>query len=515
MKVTLAGTITEALDDVLASDPDRVAVVDPRRSLTYSELDRNADAAAAALSALGVRAGDRVAACLPNEVDIVVAFHGAMRLGAIWVGINRPLAPAEKDTLLHAAQPVVLLAEPKVAAEHHDPSWRTLTVESADRSSTWRAALTAAAGASRLPPPDPDAAAAVAFTSGTTGSPRGIVHSQRNLLLPAAALVAASHYDKSLRKGDCLPLTILNLQVLTSLLTAAAGGCCVLTDRRDARGIAEWIESERVTVWNGVPTQLYSMVHDPEIEAAQFSSLREAWAGGAPCPEDVFRQFLARFGVPLRQTYGLTEAPTVVAIEDLAAPHVAGASGRPLPHLRVTVRGDDGTALPPLDMGEISVSAVREGPWAGRYQPHLGLWRDGGVERSADDGLLRTGDIGYLDDHGNLFVRDRKSLVIIRGGANVYPTEVEQLLDRVPGVRASAVVGLPDDRLGQRVAAAVEVDPASPATEASIQEILRVQLAKYKVPERIMIIDWLPRNAMGKVRRQAVLDLLASGETSP
>jgi long-chain acyl-CoA synthetase len=498
-------TITEALDHVLAVDPDRSALVGPSGSLRYGELDAAADAAASALRDLGVGTGDRVAVCLPNDLDIVVAFHGTMRCGAVWVGVNAALAPPEKEVLMAAASPRLLLADPATAATH-ESTWRTLRVDPADDTADWAQALAAHRGAPRLALPDPDAPAGIAFTSGTTGQPKGIVHSQRNLLVPAWSLAASRGYDETTRKGDCLPLTILNLQVLTSLLTAAAGGCCMVTDRRDARGVAEWIERESVTVWNGVPALLYSMVHDPAIEPAMLASLQEVWTGGAPCPEDLFAAFQERFRVPLHQTYGLTEAPTVVSIDPVGGPHVPGASGVPLPHLLVEIRDDSDRALPPGGEGEIVVRAAREGAWADTYRPMVGTWRDDHVEPFEHD-ALRTGDIGTLDAAGNVIVRDRKKLVILRGGANVYPAEVEDVLAAAPGVRAGAVLGIPDPRLGQRVVAAVEVEPSTFESVDAVREHCRQRLARYKVPDQIVVVDTLPRNAMGKIQRPVLTDL--------
>ncbi len=501
----LAKTITAALDHVLEADPTRLALVGPSASLSYEELDAAADAAAAAFREMGVSPGDRVAASLANDVDIVVSFHGAMRLGAVWVGVNRALAAAEKESLLDAATPTIFLADPDNAAAH-EARWRVVRVDPANPQSDWPAALAAAAGAARLAAPDPDDPAAIAFTSGTTGLPKGIVHSQRNLLLPAASLAASRHYDSTLRKGDCLPLTILNLQVLTTLLTSAAGGCCVLTDRRDARGVAEWLAIQAVTVWNGVPALIYSMVHDPDLDPQLFASVQEVWTGGAACPDDLFEVFRSRFGVPLRQSYGLTEAPTVVTIEPVGGEHIDESSGVALPHLDVGIRDDDGSELPAGQVGEIVVRAARQGPWAGEYTPMLGYWQDAAVERfEAQE--LHTGDIGVLDDAGNLFVRERKKLVIIRGGANVYPAEVERVLERVPGVRASAVIGLPDPRLGQRVVAAIEADPGFAVNPGEVLEHCRGQLARYKVPEQIIVVGTLPRNAMGKVQREPLAAL--------
>jgi acyl-CoA synthetase (AMP-forming)/AMP-acid ligase II len=502
-------TISETLDRVLEDDPGRPALIAPSGMLSYAELDAAANAAAASLQQMGVAPGDRVAASLPNDLDIVTAFHGAMRLGAIWVGVNRNLAAPEKDVLLAAAGPTVFVADPDTAASHTGP-WRVVPAGADDPgsewASEWASALRSSAGASRPPAPDPEAPAAIAFTSGTTGQPKGIVHSQRNLLLPAASLAASRGYDETLRKGDCLPLTILNLQVLTTLLTSAAGGCCILTDRRDARGVAEWLFREKVNLWNGVPALLYSMTHDAEIDPQLLSSLREVWTGGGACPEDLYTAFEARFGVRLRQSYGLTEAPTVVTMEAMDDQHVDGSSGVLLPHLAMAVRDDDGRDLPTGEMGEIVVCGVKEGPWAGTYTPMTGYWRDGSVEPYRSD-ELPTGDIGAVDGSGNLFVRDRKKLLILRGGANVYPNEVERELERVPGVRGSAVVGVPDERLGQRVVAVIEVEPDFGLVAEDVIDHCRGRLARYKVPEQIRIVDALPRNAMGKVQRAPLTEL--------
>jgi acyl-CoA synthetase (AMP-forming)/AMP-acid ligase II len=505
MKHIHLGPITETLDHVLESEPNRNALVAASGALSYRDLDAAANAAAAALVELGVRPGDRVAASLPNDTDIVVAFHGAMRLGAIWVGINRPLAPVEKEELLAAADPALFLADADTAATHAR-RWRTIPARDPDGKTDWSRAVAAFPNAARPPTPDPKLPAGIAFTSGTTGAPKGIVHSQRNLLLPAASLVASRGYDETLRKGDCLPLTILNLQVLTTLVTSRAGGCCILTDRRDARGVAQWIAKESVNVWNGVPAILYSMTQDQQLDPGLLATLRDVWTGGAPCPEELFEAFHSRFGLKLHQSYGLTEAPTVVSIEPLEGQHVPGSSGRVLPHLEVAICDDAGSDLPVANNGEIVVRAARGGQWAGEYTAMLGYWNSGELEPFGSR-ELRTGDIGSLDAEGNLHVHDRKKLLILRGGANVYPAEVERVIDRLPSVRASAVIGVADARLGQIVVAAVEIDPGSLLAPTQVIDHCRESLARYKVPERVVFVESLPRNAMGKVQRGSLAEL--------
>jgi acyl-CoA synthetase (AMP-forming)/AMP-acid ligase II len=472
-------SVARVLDGALAADPGREALVTRTRRLSYAALDAEADRAAQALRAMGVRTGDRVAATLPNDADVVVAFHGAMRLGAVWLGINRALAEPERQFQIEDSGATIYLTE--------DGGGVGLT--------EWREAVAAAEPEPVGVEVDPMAPAGIAYTSGTTGRPKGAVHSQHGLLTPGAVLVETRGYGPDLRKGDCFPFTILNMAVLTTLLVSQAGGCSIVMDRIDAEGVAEWIRTERVTTWNGPPALLLSLATMDEVAAEDLASLEEVWTGGADCPEAIRSAFEAKFGLPVLATYGLTEAPTVVSIDPVGGPHVAGSSGRPLPHLAVTIED-----------GEVCVAPA---PGDDRYRLMLGYWqRDQATAEALAGGKLHTGDIGHLDDEGNLHLRDRKSLVIIRGGANVYPAEVERVLAERPELLASAVFGVPDDRLGERVVAVVELAEDASFDEDAVREHCLAQLAKYKVPERFGVVTSLPRNAMGKVIRTELPSLL-------
>jgi long-chain acyl-CoA synthetase len=500
-------TVARVFERALADDPDREALVTRSRRLTYAELDRLANRAAHALADLGVRTGDRVAASLPNEIDVVVAFQGAMRLGAVWVGVNRNLAPPEKRWQLEDCGAALYLSDdtsgPAPGETAAGPGLPIVDL------AAWRAAVDAADDDPVGSDVDPHAPAGIAYTSGTTGRPKGAVHSQHNLLVPGAVLVETRGYGPDLRKGDCFPFTILNMAVLTTLLVSQAGGTSIVMDRIDAEGVAEWIRRERVTTWNGPPALLHSLAHMDEIAPSDLASLDEVWTGGADCPEAIRSAFEAKFGLPVLATYGLSEAPTVVAIDGRDGDdHVAGASGRPLPHLAVRIAGDDGASLPAGEAGEICVGAADD-----RYRTMLGYWeRPDATKATLLDGPhgteLRTGDIGFLDAGGRLHVRDRKSLVILRGGANVYPAEVERVLLDHPAVEAGAVLGVPDERLGERVAAVVQPTAGTTLGLDDLRAHLRANLARYKVPEQISVVDELPRNAMGKIIRTELLALL-------
>ena len=481
----MVDTIARVLDRALAERPDAEAVVARSGRLTYRELDAAADRAAGAFTALGLRTGDHVAVSLPNDLDVVVAFHGAMRLGLVWIGLNTALAAPEKAQLFADSGASVLL----------------------DESTDWAGLM-----ASATPVPavdvDPHAPAGIAYTSGTTGLPRGVVHSQHNLLLPGEVLVATRGYDASLRKGDCLPLTILNLMVLTTLLTAQAGGCCVVMDRRDPEGVLDWIRDEQVTVWNGVPTQLFDLARGHAHRRSDVATLTEVWSGGGDCPDALREEFADAFGLHVRATYGLTEAPTVVAIDPVGTRWRSGASGLVLPHLDVRVVDEGGAELPHGELGEITVRTSDVGRWAGGWTPMLGEWSDNRFEPRTNP-VLRTGDLGRVDDWW-VSIRDRRKLVVVRGGANVYPAEVERVLLAVPGVQAAAVFGVPHERLGEQVAAAVQLSAGASLSVDSLVDACRAELSRYKVPERWVLVDALPVNAMGKVVRAQLSELLES-----
>jgi acyl-CoA synthetase (AMP-forming)/AMP-acid ligase II len=495
----LASTVGNSLDMAVAGDGERIAVIGPDRRLTYRELDAAVEAAAVALYGLGLRRGARLAVSLPNTTDIVVLFHAAMRLGSIWVGVNVNLAPPEKEFMIGDSGASILVA----------------TAEVIDGLATTRGLVAKTSpqdvgipgtGALEGDYPRPgdlfDEPAGIAYTSGTTGRPKGVIHSHRNLLLPGAVLIEARGYDSNLRRGDCAALTILNLQVTSTLLAAQAGGTQIVMDRVDPVGIADWIEREQINSWFGVPTMLHGLASDEEVKPSQLESLEDIWTGGAELPTPIRSAFERKFNRRVYSTYGLTEVPTVVAIEPREGLNREGSSGQVLPHLVVEIV-DAGGALPSGKEGEIVVSGATSGPWGGAYRPMLGYRNHPRVNSPAGEARLSTGDLGLVDDDGSLHVKGRRTSLILRGGSNVYPAEVERVILEVPGVIGVSVVGYPDEHLGQRVGAAVELNPDCEIDEEVILAHCRVSLARYKIPQR-WIFKSLPRNAMGKVLRPDV-----------
>jgi acyl-CoA synthetase (AMP-forming)/AMP-acid ligase II len=495
-------SVNRVLARAAARHPGTVAVETDAAQLTYAELHDAALRLAGGLAARGVGAGDRVAACLPNGTEIVVAFYATQRLGAIWVGVNGQLAAPEKVHLLRETAPSAFLTTVEVLnslASHLDS--RAVGALAVDTTDDGEWAALKAGDSYDGPEIDPLGPAAIAFTSGTSGVPKGVVHSQHNLVLPGEVLTATRGYDGLFRRGDSLPLTILNLIVLSTLTAAQAGGTSVLANPMHADELAAWIGRKGLTVINAVPPILHGLVHSPAVDPRDLASLREVATGGAPCPEEIRARFLERFGLPVHATYGLTEAPSIVSIDDLDDPGPPHTSGRALPHLEVTI--DPST--PGEAGGEVVVAAARSGRWAGVWRPALGYWGRG--EEPLD--VLRTGDVGELDDHGRHVIHERLSSVVLRGGANVYPAEVERVLRALSDVADAVVVGLPDERLGQTVHAVVELERGSARAGEELVEECRLQLARYKTPERIVVVGDIERNALGKPNRQWVVERIA------
>ena len=326
------------------------------------------------------------------------------------------------------------------------------------------------------------------------------MHSQHNLLLPGAVARRRTPYDADARIGVLLPLTILNLMALGPVAAFLGGVTCVTIDRVDPVGLAAWIRDERVTACATVPAILQGLLTHPDVHESDLATLTTPGVGGADCPDAFRRLYRARYGKEVAVGYGLTEAPTAVTMTDPSRPPVPGGAGTALPHVRVMALDDDGRALPPGEVGELCVGPRLDGEWAGVYTPMLGYWnRPDATAEALRGGVLHTGDLGCVDASGEVFVRDRRHDLIIRGGANVYPAEVERVIHEDPDVAACAVVGKPDERLGERVVAFVEPTPGVALDPDALAARCRRELAAYKVPEEWIVVDAMPRNAMNKI----------------
>ena len=499
--------------------PDDEALGDAARTYTFAQLARAVEGAAALMARAGVASGERVAAALGNECNLVIAFFAAMRLGAVWVGINKILPQGDKHYILKHSGARLLLTdssiEPQVEALRGDlPELAHVWIlDAPDRDGGWTAALVDSAAQAPHPEIDPYAPAAIMYTSGTTGVPKGVVHSQHNVIVVPAAAFAHGLMQPDARRGSALPLTITNVMILGPVSSFLSCKPFYFAPSIKIEPLMAWIAEKRIGQIAFVPTMIYDLLQTDLTLPDWF----RVSSGGAPLPEAVREAFFKRFGYHVTTSYGLTEAPTVVA-QSLDAVAPEGASGRAMPQFEITIRDEAGNVVPTGTVGEVCFGPVQTGPWANVYTPPLGYWRD--AEKTA--ALLRgdvvhSGDHGKLDEQGWLSIADRSSELILRGGSNVYPAEVERLLHTHDGVADCALVGKPDLRMGMlTVAFILPADPAADqaALETDLRALCLDKLTRYKVPDEWRFLDQFPRNAMGKVVKPKLRELVAaSAET--
>lgn len=476
--------------------PDAAALVASGHELSYAQLSARARDRAAWLHAAGVAPGDRIAALLGNTPAAVELFHATAIIGAILVPLNTRLAPAELARQLDDAAPCLLLHDSGPSAAQALAA-NELATQTGWKLATWEAGDAATGSATRGEVPlDLSAPAAIVYTSGTSSEPKGVVLSYRNLL--ASAVGAAFHMGTlpSDRWLACLPLFhVGGLAILAR--SVLAGSAVVLHTRFDPVAVSRALDQEAITIASLVPTML-AKVLDAHGAPPPGRHLRALLLGGAPAPAPLLER-AAKAGWPLLPTYGLTEACSQVATLPLSVPLRADGGGLcPLPGVELRIVDDEDCPRPPGTAGAIQ---VRGAPVTSAY------WRRPERSQSAFvDGWFRTGDLGVLDERGTLRVLGRGDDMLVCGGENVHPAEVEAALLAHPGVADAGVAGLPDPVFGQRIAAWIVLHPAAAARidAASLEGFLRERLAGYKIPRVWHFVAALPRNAGGKLLRRSL-----------
>ncbi|MER7311815.1 MULTISPECIES: class I adenylate-forming enzyme family protein [Streptomyces] len=500
-----------ALHEVLhasAAHGDRDHIVTADRRVTFAEHAAQVASLARVLrEEYGIGKGDRVAVAAANSVEWIEAFWATVSIGAVAVGFNAWWSAREMAYGVENAEPALVLADARQSAKLDGCPVPVLSLED-----DVRRFVTAHPDA---PLPSADVAeddpAVILYTSGTSGRPKGAVHTHRNLLavveyhrLNDALLAEFGDPVASEDRVYLLALPLFHIASLHNLVAPrlATGSRIALHQGAfDVDAVLGMVERERVTNWGAVPTMAHRLLEHGGVDRYDTSSLTAFALASAPSTTE-FKERLRR-EVPfakdsLVDSYGLTESCTAIAAanpQDLAA--APGSLGRPVVGVRLEIRDPVGQALPEGEEGEVCVRSMFN---------MLGYWRDPEATEAAidPDRWLRTGDLGQLRE-GRLYLRSRRSDLIIRGGENVYPAEIETVLAQHPDVVECLVLGVPHPDLGQEVAAVVVLRPGSTATEESLREHTADALAYFKVPKRWRLTtDQLPRNATGKVIRHAV-----------
>lgn len=486
---------------------DTIAIVSRGRETTYGELRDQVASMRGGLRTLGVQRGDRVAIVCANNWYFVVSYLATLGLGAVATPLNplSPTAELEREIAMVGAKAAVVGPSAQRSVDAMDRSVvATLeTVITCDDVSADGIPCVAELLTSEPVPivdVEPADLAALIFTSGTAGRPKAAKLTHGNIDANIHQILQLD--DAGMENGDVglglLPLFhIYGLTVVLGL-TFATGSTVVLVERFDPQTLITTIAERRITVLPGVPAMWMALANLPGVPPGAFAQVRVATSGADRLPTQIADAIAERFALVVHEGYGLTEASPVVT-SSIGCSAEVGSVGRPLPGVRMRVVDDDGVDALVGDVGELWV----QGP-----NVFAGYWDDDAATAEVldPDGWLHTGDLGVVDDDGNLTLVDRSKDLIIVSGFNVYPAEVEDVLIAHPAVVGCAVVGVPHPYSGEAVKAYVVVDGSVPVEEDEIIAWCADRLARYKCPEKVMFVDELPRGLSGKVLRRELAD---------
>jgi long-chain acyl-CoA synthetase len=497
----LASILRESAD----AHPDKAVALYEGGALTYAALDADSDRLAAGLQAVGIGPGHPVGVQLPNVPEFLVAYFAILKAGGVVVPLN------------------VLLKAPEVAYHLHDSEARALitfaffadeALKGAAEAGVKQVYVVGAQGPAGEAVPlaelmdaqdpggpvfvsrDPFDTAVIIYTSGTTGLPKGAELTHFQLYMNAdipGRLFGVAPEDVVL---TVLPL--FHVFGLSSILNICVrfGGTMILVPRFDAGQVLRAMESHRATIFEGVPTMFADLLSHPDLHRFDLSSLRVAVSGGAAIPAETLREFERRFGVVILEGYGLSESAATATFNRSAEERKPYSVGKPIWGTEVQIWDSDNEHLPPGpdNVGELVIRG---------YNVLKGYHNNPEATDEAFTGdWFHTGDLGYVDEEGFFFIVDRKKELIIRGGYNVYPREVEEVLYTHPAVHEAAVIGVPDERLGEEVMAYISLKAGEVTSPDELIEFTKTRMAAYKYPRRVEIRDELPKGATGKILKQ-------------
>ncbi len=485
------------LTDSVARGGDDPALKLDDTVISYRQLDELAARFAGLLRARGIEASDRVGIMLPNVPQFAVAYYAALRVGAIVVPMNVLLKRREVGFYLSDSGASLLIAWHGFADAAQtgaaDVGVDCLLVTPG----AFEDELTDAEPVAEVGPGGGDDTAVILYTSGTTGTPKGAELTHRNLRRNVDVSVGLFSLDRSDVVLGALPLFHVFGQTCGLNAAIAAGACLTLIPRFDPAKALEIIERDHVTVFEGVPTMYSALLHDPGAETADVSSLRVCASGGAALPVEVLKAFEARFGCAVLEGYGLSETSPVATFNHLDRERLPGSIGTPVSGVELKLIDDDGAEVGAGEVGEIAVRGhnVMKGYWQRPEET---------AEAIDADGWFKTGDMARVDDQGRYFIVDRKKEMIIRGGYNVYPREIEEVLYEHPAVREAAVIGIPHPELGEEIAAVIALKPDAEAAPEELRAHVKEQVAAYKYPRHVWIVDELPKGPTGKILKREI-----------
>ena len=481
-----------------ADNPDRVAIHLGDQTTSYGELDDQSARVAGLLADRGIAPGTPIGIMLPNVPEFASVYYGILRTGAVVVPMN-PLLKAREIAyyLGDSGAPVIFawhITAPEVEIGAKEAGAEAILVDPA----TFPDILATASPAPQVVDRAAYDTAVVLYTSGTTGHPKGAELTHANLInnveVSAADLFQLGPDD--LIFGG-LPLFHAFGQTCTLNAAIMTGASLTVLPRFDAAKALGILADQRVTIFAGVPTMFSALLHVPDRSGYDVSALRLCISGGAAMPVEVLRQFEDAFDCIVLEGYGLSETSPVASFNHPGRERKPGSIGTPIRGVEMRVVDASGAEVPQGEVGEIAIRGhnIMKG-YLNRPEAT--------AEAVSDDGWFRTGDIGRVDEDGYYYIVDRKKDLIIRGGYNIYPREIEEVLYEHPEVAEAAVVGIPHPELGEEVGAAVALKPGATVTTDELRSYVKSQVAAYKYPRRVWIVDALPKGPTGKILKKEI-----------
>jgi long-chain acyl-CoA synthetase len=515
-----ASNLAALLEHQAILAPDRVALTCRDVNVTYGQLNARASQIAAGLAALGIQPGDHVALSCPNVPWFPMAYYGILKAGAVVVPLNVLLKPREiayhlqdsdaKALLVFEGTPELPMAQ-MARAGCDEAGCRNLVVMTLDPAAPAPVSPSLTLGQlMHAQPPAfdtrarrPEDTAVMLYTSGTTGQPKGAELTHANMTMNA--ICSREMFAPGARGGLSQDVHLITLPLFHSTAQTCqmnagiyAGSRLVLLPRFEPKGVLETMQREQVGFWIGVPTMYWALLKQIDAEGgspgAIAEHLRVCASGGAPMPVEVMAQFERTFGVRVLEGYGLSETSPVACFNQMHRPSKPGTVGLPIFGVDVRCVDDEGRPVGTGERGEVVIRG--HNVMKGYYK------RPEATAEVMRDGWFHTGDIGTIDADGYVAIVDRKKDMILRGGFNVYPRELEEVMMTHPAVSLVAVVGVPDERLGEEVKAFVVKKPGAAATEQDLVVWCREQFAAYKYPRLVEFRDALPVGATGKILKR-------------
>jgi long-chain acyl-CoA synthetase len=492
----MSDNLASLLVDSAEKNGDRLAVKLDDTEVNYSLLDEGAKRVAGLLREKGVEEGDRVGIMLPNVPYFPTVYYGVLRAGGVVVPMNVLLKGREVEFYLEDPEAKVLFAwhDFAEAAEKGAESAGTDVV--LVKPGEFEELVGDQDPLEEMSERDAEDTAVILYTSGTTGKPKGAELTHSNMKKNAEVAVGLAGTTEDDIALGALPLFHSFGQTCNMNACIAVGAMMTQLPRFDPDKALEIIERDKVTIFQGVPTMYNAMLHSDKREDFDTSCLRLCMSGGSAMPEELMRNFEEAFGCKILEGYGLSETSPVASFNHPDRDRKPGSIGTPIEGVEMKLVDDDGNDVEDGEVGEIAIKGhnVMKGYWN----------RPDATEEAIKDGWFFTGDMGKIDEDGYYFIVDRKKELIIRGGYNVYPREVEEVLYEHPAVQEAAVIGVEDEKMGEEVGAAVVLKKGEELSEDELRDYVKKEVANYKYPRKIWFCDELPKGPTGKILKKDI-----------